>query len=166
MPPQQAMPGNFVIRPPTTTGDDAKPSSSLLRDVRRVLALTQDERILAAHDLYNSVRSRLEQWKDRQPRKLPFRLSDKRHQELHAEDHEYRATNDILTSKKAELDKLEVSVNKYGISLSLLVSKPISLSPETGRPHWESQADTGSQRRLDSISDTLWRHYILSTRRR
>jgi hypothetical protein len=144
MPPQQAMPGDFVIRPPTTTGDDAKPSGSLLRDVRRVLALMQDERTLAAYDLYNSVRTRLEQWKNRQPRKLAFRLSDKRHQEIHTEDHEYGAANDLLTSKKAEFDKLEVSVNKHGIYLSLLDSKPLSFyrngqtSSEEPSRHWKS----------------------------
>jgi hypothetical protein len=142
------MSGDFVIRPPTTTGDAAKPSSSLLRDVRRVLALIQDERILAAHDLYNSVRNRLEQWKNQQPQtRLSFRRRQHGHG-VHTEDHEYRATNDVLISKKAELDKLEVRMNKLGISCSLCCFRTnISL---------QKQADVIRRAKLQLEVDDDW----------
>jgi hypothetical protein len=136
------MPGDFVIRPPTTTGDDAKPSISLLRDIRRVLALMQDERILAARDLYNSVRSRLEQWKNQEPEsRLSFR---RRKHAVHTEDHEYRATNDLLNSKKAELDKLEVRMNQLGISCFFLRSNSVSLQKQAdviGRAKQQLEVD-------------------------
>lgn len=117
MPPKEEMATtDFVIRPPTTTGDDAQPSGSLLRDVHRILALMQDERIMAAHGLYNSVHSRLDEWKAQQKqsptkrlKKFAMRSSKKADMSVHpTEDHEYRAANDILESKREELDKLNV----------------------------------------------------------
>lgn len=49
----------YVIRSPTTTRDDGAPSPSLLKDCRRVFALSEDERHLIAHKLLKSVQERL-----------------------------------------------------------------------------------------------------------
>lgn len=116
---------DFVIRPPTTTGDDAKPSGSLLRDVRRVLALIEDERLFAAHGLYCDVFTRLEAWRTQKSqqqtspsRKIPkaLRLSSKRNQQkaVHTEDHEHNAADDLLNMKKKELEKLKVRTRDVG----------------------------------------------------
>jgi len=49
----------FEILPPTTSGDDGTPSSSIVGDVNRVFRFIDDERHLVAHKLFLTIRQRL-----------------------------------------------------------------------------------------------------------
>ena len=153
------MTSGLVIRPPTTTGDNAQPSASLLRDVRRVLALMQDERIMAAHQLLTSVRSRLEEWKRSSSSpsspsrrfKLVSRRSSTTNDNAHADEHEYRAANDILESKQEELDKLNVRQMLFCLFATpytrvskrfvVILSRNVRQSLNEQRIHWITTRD-------------------------
>ena len=50
----------FKITFPLTTKDNGSPSDDLMHDCRRVLLLIEDERHLAAQELYSSVMRRLD----------------------------------------------------------------------------------------------------------
>ena len=52
--------GGYAIKPLSTVGDSGKPSHSVANDLRRVVNFIQDERHLVAHELYEDVKSRLE----------------------------------------------------------------------------------------------------------
>jgi hypothetical protein len=52
----------YTIRPPCTMGDMGTPSSSLLKDIQRVLHMIDDERHLTAHTLYGTIQARIQQF--------------------------------------------------------------------------------------------------------
>jgi len=172
----------YSIRPPSTTGDDGQPSNSLLRDVRRVFALMQDERILVAHALHQNVMSRLEEWKIHEKEQSAARrirhFAARRTSVEEAEDHECRAANDILESKQQELDSLNVRCN--GVNVFLLFYASFLFSTllihvthrvtlyfiETRWSFSKGQNYTGTRRGLDKSTNSLWYHHLLSTGRR
>jgi hypothetical protein len=52
----------YSIHPPCTMGDNGTPSSSLLKDIQRVLHMIDDERHLTAHTLFCTIQTRIEQF--------------------------------------------------------------------------------------------------------
>lgn len=115
---------NFEIQPPTTTHDNAQPSLSLERDAQRVLALMQDERILAAHALHQDVCRRLKEYeehhKDVSPTKRRkyslFRgANGDSITDAQAQYNDYTAAQAIFESKQNELNKLTVCFSNISV---------------------------------------------------
>lgn len=180
---------NYVILPPTTTGDTAQPSNSVLRDVRRVLALLQDERILAANELYQNVTCRLNEWNEAHHEQQEQEKSpSKRHALKHAfgrlghskktvdtttssqeitEDQEYRAANDLLQSRRIDIDKMIVRVRNVCLYAFLcVVFSLLFLVIATRRGYRKSKNETGPRRGMDTVPKALWCHNLLSAGRR
>jgi hypothetical protein len=107
---------DYQIKPPTTINDDGKPSSSLLKDMQRTLALIEDERHFAAFDLYQSVKKRLAEFaKGSQQENSEHGwslLQKKKASEQDAKENDYQAARNLLDSKRAAMDDLEVSRSK------------------------------------------------------
>eukprot|EP00521_Asterionellopsis_glacialis_P009443 CAMPEP_0195287422 /NCGR_PEP_ID=MMETSP0707-20130614/4487_1 /TAXON_ID=33640 /ORGANISM="Asterionellopsis glacialis, Strain CCMP134" /LENGTH=1087 /DNA_ID=CAMNT_0040347175 /DNA_START=103 /DNA_END=3366 /DNA_ORIENTATION=- len=125
----------YAIQPPTTQDDDGKPSSSLLKDVERILALVQDERHLIAHKLSLSVQTRFDQQQQQQqqqhegktPPSTPTRTNVTNHQNraeggggfFHkraqqqqqraadaAKEKDYQEAQTLWASRQSEIEKL------------------------------------------------------------
>jgi hypothetical protein len=115
----------FHIRPACTIGDDGSPTSSVLRDIQRVLHFIDDERHLTAQKLLQSVQSRLVAFEQstvstKQARKPSIKtgkgafLFNKKEKTAvleasNQENLEMEQVKDLLQSKHAVFDKLEVS---------------------------------------------------------
>lgn len=102
-----------TIRPPTTMGDNAKPSDSILRDSHRVLALLEDERILAASALLDNVKNRIQERESKRKKSSARRLKKMASFGSSSnllQDEEYRTANELLESNQSKLDILSVCV--------------------------------------------------------
>ena len=102
--------GGFVIRPPTTTTDPGTPSTSLSKDVDRVLRLVEDERLLTAHKLLLNVRERFKTppVMPSPRRKRLFAKKPKVTEEMRAAERDCREAKESLESKRKVLEGLEV----------------------------------------------------------
>lgn len=114
----------FIIHPPMTAGDKGVPTKSLTQDAERVFAFIEDERHLIAHELYTSVRQRIQEWEEKRredeqakkqkPRGLLFRHRQYAAHAKEAEEKEKKQQDDVLEAKtmlddkKDVIDKLEV----------------------------------------------------------
>lgn len=114
----------FHIRPACTIGDDGSPSSSVLRDTQRVLHFIEDERHLTAQKLLQSVQSRVDTYEQstvetKQARKPSIKagkggfLFNKKEKAValevaNKENSEMEQVKELLKSKRATFDKLEV----------------------------------------------------------
>jgi CRISPR/Cas system CMR-associated protein Cmr5 small subunit len=109
----------YTIRPPLTTDDDGKPTSSIAKDAHRVLDLIEDERHLTALALFESVRERINEWKHMTEKKQHQHKHHKhlksifhvKHKESPAKqktEHEMKSVIDLFDSKEEVLHKLEV----------------------------------------------------------
>jgi hypothetical protein len=107
--------GRFKITKPSTSEDDGTPSDSCLEDVKRVFRLIEDERHLIAEGLYRDVLGRLREGNaesssspSNKHHKLRLRRSkSSKLKEEHVKD--MQAAQDLIDSKKAVLDDLDVS---------------------------------------------------------
>jgi hypothetical protein len=111
----------FTIRPPCTTGDSGDPGPSLGKDAERVFDFIEDERHLTAHDLLKDVRRRIKEQEaivtrnsTRSSKRKPSRLAIIKRKEAAKSEteqldrEELDRAKEILNSKKAAIDKLEV----------------------------------------------------------
>jgi hypothetical protein len=103
----------FSIRPPTTTGDDGTPSTSVSKDLDRVVRLIQDERHLTAHALLEEVRKRLTNERPVLPTALPkkggfLKRKSKVTEAMLAAEREYVEAEQFLVNNSEMLETLEV----------------------------------------------------------
>lgn len=103
----------FSIRPPTTTGDDGTPSTSVSKDLDRVVRLIQDERHLTAHALLEEVRKRLQNERPVLPAASPkkggfLKRKSKVTEAMLAAEREYVEAEQFLVNNSEMLETLEV----------------------------------------------------------
>lgn len=101
---------DYVILPPTTTGDDGTPSNSICQDLDRIVRLIQDERHITAHNLLQSVKEKLKlpPVLPETPKKGILKRKPKISTEMLTRERDYYEAKAIIENSKDILEKLEV----------------------------------------------------------
>lgn len=101
----------YTIKFPSTTKDNGSPSHDLMDDCNRVFALIDDERYIAAQQLYASIQERMKANSSRyqSPSKNGLLRRRKNRKVVETENEKFKAVEDFLSGRRDELENLQVS---------------------------------------------------------